>query len=164
MWWEWKWQRKTLQNMANTTNWCSFLFLSFLRSCKMFASEPWEGKNLIFASPWPLIRGFPGGSVVKESSCRCRSHRRHEFNPWVRGIPWKRKWQPTPVFLPRKSHGLRSLVGYSPWDCKESDTTEATEHACTHTHTHTHTHTLLCVHIKIYIFSLAGTYLPISVP
>ena len=39
-------------------------------------------------------------------------------------IIWRRKWQPTPVFLPGKSHGLRSLVGYSPWGCKESDTTE----------------------------------------
>jgi len=39
-------------------------------------------------------------------------------------IPWRRKWQPTPVFLPGESHGGRSLVGYSPWGCKESDTTE----------------------------------------
>ena len=46
------------------------------------------------------------------------------FNPWFGKIPWKRKWQPTPVLLPRKSHGGRSLVGYSPWGCKESDTTE----------------------------------------
>ena len=37
------------------------------------------------------------------------------FNPWVRKIPWRRKWQPTPVFLPGKFHGWRSLVGYSPW-------------------------------------------------
>ena len=44
--------------------------------------------------------------------------------PWVGKIPWRRKWQPTPVLLPGKSHGLRSLVGYSPWGCKESDTTE----------------------------------------
>ena len=42
---------------------------------------------------------------------------------------WRRKWQPTPVFLPRESHGQRSLVGYSPWDLKELDTTKATEHA-----------------------------------
>ena len=46
------------------------------------------------------------------------------LNPWVGKISWRRKWQPTPLFLPRKSHGWRSLVGYSPWDCKESDTTE----------------------------------------
>ena len=48
--------------------------------------------------------------------------------------PQSRQWKPTPVFLPGKSHGQKSLVGYSPWGCKELDTTE-------HTHTHTHTHT-----------------------
>jgi len=47
-----------------------------------------------------------------------------KFDPWVGKIPWRRKWQPTPVFSPRESHGQRSLVGYSPWDCKELDTTE----------------------------------------
>ena len=48
------------------------------------------------------------------------------FDPRVRKIPWRRKWQPTPVFLAGKSHGQRSLAGYSPWQamCKESDTTE----------------------------------------
>ena len=45
---------------------------------------------------------------------------------WVEKIPWRRKWQPTPVFLPGKFHGQRSLVGYSPWGHQESDTTEAT--------------------------------------
>ena len=43
---------------------------------------------------------------------------RHEFNPWVRRIPWSRKGQPIPVFLPGKFHGQRILVGYSPWGCK----------------------------------------------
>ena len=47
-----------------------------------------------------------------------------QFNPWVGQISWRRKWQPTPVFLPGKSHGWRSLVGYSPWGYKESDVTE----------------------------------------
>ena len=46
------------------------------------------------------------------------------FDPWARKIPWRRKWQPTPVLLPGKFHGQRSLVGYSPWGRKESDTTE----------------------------------------
>ena len=46
------------------------------------------------------------------------------FDPWVGKIPWRRKWQSTPVLLPGKSHGQRSLVGYSPWGRKESDTTE----------------------------------------
>ena len=49
-----------------------------------------------------------------------------QFNPWIQKIPWRRKWQPTPVFLPEEFHGRRSLVGYSQWGCKESDTTEVT--------------------------------------
>ena len=53
---------------------------------------------------------------------------RPRFDPWVGKIPWRRKWQPSPVFLPGKSHGQRSLVGYSPQGCKESDMTEAAEH------------------------------------
>ena len=51
----------------------------------------------------------------KESTYQCRTYR---FNPWVRKIPWRRKWQPTPALLPGKSHQQRSLVGYSPWGCK----------------------------------------------
>ena len=46
------------------------------------------------------------------------------FNPWVRNKPRRREWLPTPVVLPGKSHEQRSLVGYSPWGCKESDMTE----------------------------------------
>ena len=47
-----------------------------------------------------------------------------DFDPWVRKIPWSRKWQPTPVFLPGKFHGQRNLVGCCLWGCKESDTAE----------------------------------------
>ena len=54
------------------------------------------------------------------------TYKRRGFSPWVGKIPWRRKWQPTLVFLPGESHGQRSLVGYSPWGCKESDMTEAT--------------------------------------
>ena len=68
------------------------------------------------------------GASSKESTCQCRRCKRCRFNPWVRKIPWKRKWQPTLVFLAGKFHGQRSLVGYCPWGLKESDTTE-------HTHT-----------------------------
>ena len=64
-----------------------------------------------------ILKGFSCSSSGKESSCQCR---RFSFNPWVKKIPWRRKWQLTPVFLPGKSHGLRSLVGYSPWGSKES--------------------------------------------
>ena len=55
--------------------------------------------------------GFPDGSVL-------RIHlpsRRNRFDPWLEKTPWRRKWQPTPVFSPGKSHGERRLVGYSPW-------------------------------------------------
>ena len=51
-------------------------------------------------------------------------HRRWGFHPWVEKIPWRRKWQPTPGFLPGKSYGERSLVGCSPWGHKELDVTE----------------------------------------
>ena len=55
---------------------------------------------------------------------QCRRHKRQGFNPWVGKIPWRRKQQPTLVFLPEKSHEQRSLVGDSPWGCKELDMTE----------------------------------------
>ena len=73
--------------------------------------------SLHFSSPPELPWWLSG----KESTCQCR---RCGFNPWVGKIPWRRQWQPTPVFLPGKSHGQRSLVGYSPQGHKESDTTE----------------------------------------
>ena len=50
--------------------------------------------------------------------------KRRRFDPWIRKISWKRKWQPTPVLLSGESHRRRSLGGYSPWTHKESDTTE----------------------------------------
>ena len=54
----------------------------------------------------------------------CLQCGRPGFNPWVGKISWRRKWQRTPVFLSRESQGWRSLVGYSPWGRRESDTTE----------------------------------------
>ena len=67
--------------------------------------------------------GFPDGSVVKNPPARrCR------FYPWVGKIPWKWTWQPTPVFLPGKAHRQRSLVGYSPWGLKESETKQLSVH------------------------------------
>ena len=76
---------------------------------------------------WTLYRewwGFPGGSGGKKSTCQCRRYRRLGFDPWVGKILWRRKWQPTLVFLPGKFCVQRSLVGYSPWGHKESDITE----------------------------------------
>ena len=59
--------------------------------------------------------GLPRWLSGKESTCQCR---RCTLNPWVRKILWRRKWQPSPVFFPLKSHGQRSLEGYSPWGHK----------------------------------------------
>ena len=69
--------------------------------------------------PWD----FPGGTSGKEPACQCRRYKRLRFDPWVGKIPWRRKWQPTPVFLPGNFLGQKSLAGHSPWYCKESDIT-----------------------------------------
>ena len=94
------------------------------------------------------------------------------FNPWVRKIPWRRKQQPTPVFLPRKFHGQRSLAGNSSWSCKESDTSQ---HACMHLFpplppfSIDYTYIYVCVCVYIYIFkfflnALQGTWDPTDAP
>ena len=64
------------------------------------------------------------GTSGKESACQCRRCERHEFDPWVRKIPWTRAWQPTATFLPGEFHGQRSLAGCSSRVPKESDTTK----------------------------------------
>ena len=71
-------------------------------------------KTWIWPTVWVRLKGFPGDSSGKEFTCQCRKRRRLGFNPWVRKIPWNRKWYPTPVFLPGQLHGQRSLMGYSP--------------------------------------------------
>ena len=69
---------------------------------------------------------FPSWCSGKESTHQRRRYRSLGFNLWVGKIPWRRKWQATPVFLPGKFHGLRSVVDYSPWSHKESAKTEHT--------------------------------------
>ena len=65
--------------------------------------------------------GFPSDSASKVSACNAG---RRRFDSWVRKSSWKRKWQSTPVFLPEKSHGQRSLAGYSSQGLKELDMTD----------------------------------------
>ena len=84
--------------------------------------QPVMLKKLKLNGSMKTYMDFSGGSDDKVSVCL--KYRRPGFDPWVRKILWGRKWQPTPVFLPGKSHGQRSIVGYSPWGLKESDTTE----------------------------------------
>ena len=68
--------------------------------------------------------GFPAVTRGKKFTCKFRILKKLRFSPWVGKIPWRRKWLPTPVFLPGESHGQRSLAGCSPWGLEESDTTE----------------------------------------
>ena len=80
--------------------------------------------------------GIPGGSEgwwhhghprwlsCKESTCQCRRRKRCGFDPWIGKIFQRRKWHPTPLFLPEKSHKQRCLAGYSPTGCKELDMNE----------------------------------------
>ena len=83
----------------------------------MHESEKWKwSRSVVF--------GFPRGDIGKESISQCRRHKRCRSDPWVWKIPWRRKWQSTPVFLPGESHGQRSLASYSPWGCKGLDMTE----------------------------------------
>ena len=111
-------------------------WLSWYRICLQCGRprfDPWVGK-IPWRSAWKCTPIFQpgeshglsllslyGGSDGKESTCQCR---RLRFDPWVGKIPWRRARQPTPVFLPGESRGQRSLVGRSPWGCRESDTTE----------------------------------------
>jgi len=74
--------------------------------------------NRHFISIYCMLDVTPLVAHGKEFPCQCR------FNSWILKIPWRRKWQPSPVFLPGKFHGQRSLVGYSSWNCKELDTTK----------------------------------------
>ena len=109
--------------------------------------------------------GFPGGASGKEPTYQYRRCKRCRFNPWVGKIPWRRAWQPPPVFLSGghgnplqysgKSHGQRSLVGYSPWHHErvEHDGNGlvrvcmcAHTHMCTHMHTYMHARTHTCTH------------------
>ena len=131
----------------------SFLFWPCHVACRILVPQP----GIELTSPATKLqspnhrttRGFPDGARGKESACQCRRCKRFCFSPWIGKIPWRRKRQPTPVFLAGKFHGQRNLAGYTAWIHKES---EATEHIPTHTHRDTHTHpvlygrTLPCIH------------------
>ena len=94
--------------------------LKYINACDSFpltrALSPFLTQLVGGTLPTLLL---PGGSAVKNLTAKQETG----FNPWVRKIPWRRKLQPTPVFLPGKSYGQRSQAGYSPWGRKQSDTT-----------------------------------------
>ena len=77
-----------------------------------------------FWKSWGRLGELSWTSLIAQMVKNLPAMQETRFNPWVGKIPWRREWQPTPVFLPGESHGQRSLVGYSPWGQKESDTME----------------------------------------
>ena len=70
--------------------------------------------NFIYLFIWVHQVFGPQVASGKESAYQCRKFKRQGFNFWVRKVPWRRAWQPTPVFLPGESHEQRKLAGYSP--------------------------------------------------
>ena len=86
---------------------------ALMKSLKLTLSLRKKPRQLVASPMARLVKNLPAMQEMEIS-----------FNSWVVKFPWRRKWQPTPVFLPGVSHGQRHLVGYSPWGCKELDTTE----------------------------------------
>ena len=110
----------------------SFKFHTFIlllvdsrKLCKYYASVGGTLPIFFFflGKTYSSFRGLPRWFKGKESAFQCRKCRGCGFNPWLRKIPWKRKWQPTPISLTGKCRGQRNLESYSPWGCKESDMT-----------------------------------------
>ena len=85
-------------------------------------SIPGSGRSLREGIGYPLQ--YSWASLVAQTVKNLPAIWRPGFDPWVGRIPWRRERLPSPVFLPGELHGQRSLVGYSPWSCKESDTTK----------------------------------------
>ena len=120
------------------------LLLPFLASITIFIwpynPSPQTLILEFYFSSIPKIPMMQRWCTGKESVCQLRRWKRHGFDPWVGKSLWRMKWQPTLLFLPKKSCGQKNLVDYSPWSHKESDMTE---------YTHTHTFT---AHILLLLF------------
>ena len=95
-----------------------FLWI-FVRSILKWRAEHCLAPRFLpCSSPHAYLEVLPRWHSGKKSTCQCRRFKRHGFDPWVGKMPWSRKWQPTPLFLPGKSHGQRSLADYSPGRCR----------------------------------------------
>ena len=124
--------------------------------------QRWEGSMLCLqrADVFSMAeaqakKGFPGGTSGKEPGCQCRRLKRCGFDPWVRKIPWRRAWQPIPVFLPEESHGQRSLVGYSPWGHRVGH--DWSDIAQIHVDLNTYTHTIWELWVSVLFRDLLRT-------
>ena len=107
-------------------------------NCRPMPNTSWSDTNLplivqapiLFCVLFTLIHDKSG----REPACQCRRQNRCGLDIWVGKIPWRRAWQPAPVFLPGESHEQRSLVGHRPWGCKYwTWLKQLSMHACTHT-------------------------------
>ena len=87
---EYKWNRINLKHCGDQL---------WMRELPFFSFSGDQGISAMVT----VVKGFPGGASGKEPACQCRRLRDSEFSPWVEKIPWRRKWQPTPEFLPRES-------------------------------------------------------------
>ena len=76
--------------------------------------------------------GFPGSTSDKEPICQCKRHKRCGLNPWVGKIPWRRAWQPTPVFLPEESPWTEEPGGLQSLGLQKAGHSLARMHACMH--------------------------------
>ena len=101
----------------------SFATSLFSKICFLKTISFWNSHQFMLLNTLFILIGFPWWLSGKESICNTGATE-DSFSPWVRKISWRRKWQPTSVFLLGESHGQRSLAGYSLWGHKEYDTTE----------------------------------------
>ena len=132
MWRKHKNKEEVRKTSPFNKKWQFLAFPSLKVTCLLYKLEYWVHSDRdqrldvymssdAIISPCNPFSGVSWWLSGKESACQCK---RLGFDPWVGKIPRRRKWQPTPVFLPRESHGQRNLVGYSPWGHEESDRTE----------------------------------------
>ena len=124
--WRIPWTRVTKSRMDLVRN--TGLFPSLLTQNLHFNRIPIHNWTSQVA---PVVRNLPECRFInaEDRACSLPQSTGDGFDPWVRKIPWRRAWPPTPVFFTGESHGQRSLVGYSPQGRKELDMAEGTEHA-----------------------------------
>ena len=108
--------------LANPCQPFDLLLIAYLKEWEKIFADHVSDKGLIskmYKEPYSFTASLMAQTAKNPPVCR-----RPSFSSWVGKFPWRLEWLPTPVFLPGKSHEQRSLVGYSAWDCKESDLTE----------------------------------------
>ena len=105
----------TLRKVVNRSDFSFLIYKLGIKTCtlKQVLWQCHRGKHLSMV-----------GQTVRNLPANARDIGDPRFDPWVRKIPWRREWIPTPACLPGESHGQRSLAGYSSWGCKELDMTE----------------------------------------